>query len=322
MFDTYAFVTLILYIRLRATRASKIDSPSDPLRSKRKLVIVKGGGSALTVKSTYETLQQNNLDSLAIQINACKRDDPLLDIIIIHGAGSFGHFDARQYALKTGGYLTSWKEGFSRTRRSVCRLTGHVIDAFVNYGVDAVAVEMFPSTTAMPHKILDVGNLDSVRNLLDRGFTPVLHGDAVLWAPDISDVKRCTILSGDTIMEYLCEVLKPDAAVFLTDVAGVYDRAPLPGSQARLLSRIEVDNNGMIVNMKLPETTIQAHDVTGGILGKIQSASLIASTGCPVYICQIASAHAAQALAGNAPSRGTTITITSTHSNVESNQIQ
>lgn len=39
-------------------------------------------------------------------------------------------------------------------------------------------------------------SLDSVKNLIQNGFVPVLHGDCVL-----DHAKGCAILSGDTIIQ-------------------------------------------------------------------------------------------------------------------------
>ena len=88
----------------------------------KRLVIVKGGGSALTVKDQYETAAVDVIDKTAQQVaenlklhpdlggyfNRCLSlsslfDDKLLlwmwgllGLVFVHGAGSFGHFDARK----------------------------------------------------------------------------------------------------------------------------------------------------------------------------------------------------------------------------------
>lgn len=57
--------------------------------------------------------------------------------------------------------------------------------------------------------------MSTVVKALDSGFVPVLHGDAVL---DTS--QGCTILSGDVIIRYLAEELKPEFVVFLVSYIG------------------------------------------------------------------------------------------------------
>lgn len=72
-------------------------------------------------------------------------------------------------------------------------------------------------------------NVQGVKALLTAGFTPVLHGDAVL-----DDRLGCTILSGDTVVARLAEALRPECVVFLTNVDGIYDRPPEQEGASRI----------------------------------------------------------------------------------------
>jgi isopentenyl phosphate kinase len=57
-----------------------------------------------------------------------------------------------------------------------------VVSRLVRASVPAVGVSLFPSVVTASRR-LEVslpGVLDEVAALLDRGFVPVLHGDAVL----------------------------------------------------------------------------------------------------------------------------------------------
>jgi Amino acid kinase family len=102
-------------------------------------------------------------------------------------------------------------------------------------------------------------------------------------------------------------------AVFLTDVPGVYDRPPSRDG-AKLIRKIFVTDEGKV---QVPETDQLTHDVTGGILAKLevsqrafnswssrltyiylhrlrpsiitQSAAAMARTGATVYIVQAGS---------------------------------
>ena len=48
-----------------------------------------------------------------------------------------------------------------------------------------------------------------------------MHGDCV-----VDERDGCGILSGDALLEALCLALRPELAVFLTDVPGVFSRPP------------------------------------------------------------------------------------------------
>jgi len=118
--------------------------------------------------------------------------------------------------------------------------------------------------------------LDQIKGLLDLGFVPVIHGDAV-----IDTIQGCAILSGDVIMKYLCQELKPVYCTFLTDVEGVYDKPPSEGGS--ILMEILVDKQG---NINFPKTVSAQHDVTGGMKAKIENAIEIAQMGIDIFIAK------------------------------------
>lgn len=131
------------------------------------------------------------------------------------------------------------------------KLNRSVVEVLISKGVPAVAVDPFPSTRtlrrtsgggAAVQSILDAthssgvshpGILDAIRDLLEVGLVPVLHGDVVL-----DSSQNCSILSGDSIISWLSHCFHTDRGayddlrvIFLTDVAGVFDKAPhLPGA--------------------------------------------------------------------------------------------
>lgn len=73
--------------------------------------LVKLGGAAITAKSRLETLQPEVLASVC----ACLATQSSL--VVVHGAGSFGHHQASNYAVAKG--LAASKEGtkgFALTR--------------------------------------------------------------------------------------------------------------------------------------------------------------------------------------------------------------
>merc|ERR1712070_917314 len=79
-------------------------------RSGRPTVIVKLGGSAITVKSQRHQLESTALHATAAQIhNAIEQG---IDVILIHGAGSFGHFEAKEFSISKGDAHEQWRLGF------------------------------------------------------------------------------------------------------------------------------------------------------------------------------------------------------------------
>ena len=262
-------------------------------------VLVKFGGSAVTVKASFEKLNEASLASAAAAVASGGRK-----AVLIHGAGSFGHFQARKHSVSKGTAAPgfSWR-GFGLTRASVCKLNGHVVNALLEAGVAAVGMPPFPTWVTRGKGVVapaaTSAGLDRVRAALAAGLTPVLHGDAVL-----DELQGCSILSGDTLMVLLARELSPNLAVFLTDVAGVYDSPPSQAG-ATLLRRIRVSPDGQMSfesgNGSTVETSTAAHDVTGGLEAKLEAAAQIARAGTPVVIVEAGTSHAEAALRGEVP---------------------
>ena len=219
------------------------------------LVLVKVGGSALTDKAGVEVLRTCELRETARQV--ARAVGTGVRLVVVHGAGSFGHTQARRFGVKAGFFCEEGVGGgaavmgegvvavaqggadgaqqeagrmqmqsgnpafgFADTRRSVTRLNHYVVEALINEGVAAVGVSPFP-TWKTDKGLLVSDKAEEVAELLRLGFVPVLHGDAVL-----DRTSGCTILSGDKVMERLADLLQPSIVGFITDVPGVYDRPP------------------------------------------------------------------------------------------------
>lgn len=202
-------------------------------------LIVKFGGSAITEKAVFESLKRDVLLSSARGVQRAF-DSGIWDrIVVVHGAGkiqvspqvlqrpvlichtagSFGHFQAKQHALKNGRSsqsddstpsLTSWRTGLSLTRQSVQKLNLEVLAAHVATGLPAVAVSPFPTAitghvanSVQPHinpnrsAVKQPGVLNHLLDLADSGLVPIIHGDIVL-----DDSQTCAVLGGDHIISW------------------------------------------------------------------------------------------------------------------------
>uniref|UniRef100_M0ZSX9 Aspartate/glutamate/uridylate kinase family protein n=1 Tax=Solanum tuberosum TaxID=4113 RepID=M0ZSX9_SOLTU len=129
--------------------------------SKRLRCIVKLGGAAITCKNKLETIDEENLKEVSSQIRQAfvpestsanvigmdwsKRsgqsevptfindlcDQPVADsesFIVVHGAGSFGHFQASKSGVHKGGLSRPLvKAGFVATRISVTSLNLEIV---------------------------------------------------------------------------------------------------------------------------------------------------------------------------------------------------
>jgi len=83
-------------------------------------IVVKLGGSAITIKAQLETLKEETLEATVQHIAAASRSG--VRLAVLHGAGSFGHFQAKRYGISNGNGHLQWALGFADTRRAVTRL--------------------------------------------------------------------------------------------------------------------------------------------------------------------------------------------------------
>eukprot|EP00929_Paragymnodinium_shiwhaense_P068314 TRINITY_DN3432_c0_g2_i1.p1 TRINITY_DN3432_c0_g2~~TRINITY_DN3432_c0_g2_i1.p1 ORF type:complete len:311 (-),score=73.54 TRINITY_DN3432_c0_g2_i1:385-1317(-) len=273
-------------------------------------VVVKIGGSACTIKSSFETLNEPALHAVCDQLAAATQAGR--SVAIVHGAGSFGHKQAREYGISKGadgnggggaGLLPGNKaEGFAKTRLSVTTLNKHVVTALIDRGVPAVTISPFPFIGTVGKKLKDglsSGTVDAVQAMLDRGLVPVVHGDAVL-----DDAQGCAILSGDIWMVEMPRTLKARRAVFVTDVDGVFTKPPTEEG-AQLIPEILVDPESGEFSLPGVEMSCDTkHDVTGGLKEKLRCAADVlkeAPSVEAVYIVRAGSEAAAQAIRGDTP---------------------
>ncbi|XP_025094761.1 isopentenyl phosphate kinase-like [Pomacea canaliculata] len=242
-------------------------------------LIVKFGGAAITDKSSLETLKPDQLDYGASIIEECYKLGQT--VVVVHGAGSFGHHHASKYNINQGFFQGESHLGFCLTRQSVTKLNKHIVDSLISRNVPAVACSPFP-TWQTDKKAVVAWPKEVIQNVLTSRLVPVFHGDCVLDA-----AQGCCILSGDLIIKTLCENFNVKRVVFLTDVYGVYDRPPC-SQGAKLLQQISTFADGIIEEHI--HTSNISQDVTGGMLNKLQAACSIVrmSRGkTRTFICKI-----------------------------------
>lgn len=264
------------------------------------VIILKIGGSSITNKAKEETLDLESLNWFAKLISKSV-DESLLaaktssaihstrstkpKLIVVHGAGSFGHHSAKRYGLRCGKSalldeiggqsspvnvdVQSQMEGLSKTRQQVQKLNSAIVGALIDQGVNAVGISpgmSIPNIRAHGATKRN-GNADSsyggmqllcqsIHQSLDAGLVPVVHGDACL----LYDNKRAGILGGDTLVEGIANLwnesvnTKDNASthviskvVFITDVAGVFTSDPKSNKNAILIRHLNVDcTNGEV----------------------------------------------------------------------------
>jgi len=250
------------------------------ITSKMARVIVKLGGGLITDKTEYKQVRQDRVDAVSAVIRELRNFGH--SVIIVHGAGSFGHLEARKWRLSEGFDFDISEEqelAVTRVRSDMDDLNEHVMGSLRSFGVECEVLP--PRYWATGVGVDFQGDLGSFsRNPTEP--VPITFGDVVA-TPDHT---RFGILSGDHIMVRLGSEI-PDVSVcifLLGDVDGLMDRPP-DESGATLLTTWRVDEG--FSDSHNPDV-----DVTGGIMLKAKCASLIARRVEHVWL-----------LNGNAPER-------------------
>ncbi|EGC35304.1 hypothetical protein DICPUDRAFT_152394 [Dictyostelium purpureum] len=257
------------------------------------IVVIKFGGAYITKKSQLRTINKENLDNLIYIVTNLSKIHKK-KVILIHGAGSFGHSEAKQYNVHLGDptplqsinseAISSLTEGMLKTRESVTFLLEIVKSELVKHGLNVFTMSPFSSwKTKNNGKTVVTHNIDNIKFLLDNFPTaiPILHGDVCL-----DEDSKCSILSGDVIIKEICFNLKVQKCIFVTDVYGVYDSSP-SNPNSKLINFLQVSNinnnnttnhNNNNNNNNNIDTNINNinDDVTGGMKAKLESAFEIA----------------------------------------------
>ncbi|BAW30997.1 isopentenyl phosphate kinase [Methanothermobacter sp. MT-2] len=232
------------------------------------MIMLKIGGSVITDKSAPKpTLNHENLKRIAKEIS----DSLPPSLIIVHGAGSFGHPLAKKYRIGTP---TTKRElprkmmGFSIIQRWVKLLNIRVCDALRKENIPVVSIQPSSFIIAFNGRIKHA-DPRIIISYLEKGFIPVTYGDVVL---DANKELKMSVLSGDQIIKYLGETLKPEKVILGTDVDGVFDKDPKKYPDAKLIKKIKSPKDIEI-------ETRTSRDVTGEMIGKIKELLLLAEKG-------------------------------------------
>jgi isopentenyl phosphate kinase len=218
------------------------------------MILVKLGGSVITDKRRYRTFDQANVKRLAKEIVRSN-----MPMIIVHGAGSFGHVLAKKYHLKDGYRERGQIKGLAKVSLDVRDLNLRVMGALQTAGLNCVSIPPSACCLMEDGKLVSF-DMEVMHRYLDLGIVPVTFGDVVL-----DRKKGFGICSGDQLMARLADEFDPERIIFCADVDGIFTSDPHLHKEARMIE--EVDRS---VLSRLPRSE-RCADVTGSIYGKIES---------------------------------------------------
>lgn len=237
-------------------------------------VVVKLGGGLITDKASLTTLRASLLKRLAEEIAAAVNAG--IHVLVVHGAGSFGHLRAKAWALAEGRSDVQGNDGCANqdeavemVRADMLALSKHVASALHDAGVS--------TSRHPPHRWANgVGPTFSgnVAPLQPGTTVPVTWGDVV----PVPGHASFGILSGDDVV-HRCAVELPNISrvVFAMGGAdGVLRRPPHEATEEDLITEWRDDS------------VFEGHhaaemDVTGGIGLKVERARSIAQHGVETF---------------------------------------
>lgn len=220
-----------------------------------RLVFVKLGGSLITDKRREATPRRAVIRRLARELAAALRATPSLRVLLGHGSGSFGHWEANKYNTPTGVHTPEQWHGFAQVSAAAARLNRIVTDAFLDAGVPVLSLQ--PSSAALAEAGTIVAlNADPLRRALDRDLVPLIFGDVAF-----DREQGGTILSTETLFVHLAEALTPARILLLGNAPGVLDdrRQVIPCITPAVYPHVSQYLSGS-----------RSTDVTGGMADKVR----------------------------------------------------
>ena len=220
------------------------------------LIILKLGGSAITYKN-----KNKPAPNLKVILNAAKeikqaKDEKDFQLIVVHGAGPYGHKFVSDFGIANG--ITNEKdvEGFVQTHHSMEDLNKIISDTFKNAGLLGFPLQPSACIIQKNKKIISF-DLNIIKALLEmnKDIIPILYGDMV-----IDTELRASVVSGDAIISYLAKELQVDNVIFGADVDGIFDADPKKHKNAKHIPEINKDNVETILSKVSGSNEI---DVTG-----------------------------------------------------------
>lgn len=223
--------------------------------AKNQTIILKLGGSVITKKTgSKPQIKKAAVRQIAKELKLFTQRFPKAKIILLHGAGSFGHPLVYKHKLLEKPLAGPQFLGFSETVCSMRYMANFLTEIFVSNKLPVLPVQ----TSAT--------NLSSIRQLkqyLDAGFIPLLGGDMGLLKKN-----RAIVVSADKLAVLFAKAFCNSKIIFATDVDGIFEKFPpeknkLPFS---LLYREKLKNILERMNQQK-----NRYDVTGAMAGKLKT---------------------------------------------------
>ena len=234
-------------------------------------VVIKLGGGLITDKSSMKKFNRKAVDEVVDSL--CSVSDLGASIVLVHGAGSYGHLLAKEYEIASGLKLDKEVEQWAAVeeiRSDMRELNALIIGRMNERGLECSFHP--PSDWATGTGADFSGDVSHFERGADEPI-PITFGDVV----DTDDETKFGILSGDDLMMRLSTECDATHCIFLI------------GDSDGVLTGPPGEDGSVLITQLGPETTVYGKhnseiDVTGGIGLKIERSLEIAKLVQEVWI--------------------------------------
>lgn len=225
-------------------------------------MLLKLGGSVITDKAQPFTARIEVIERLAREVkNALDERGDDLQLIIGHGAGSFGHPLAEKYQTHKGDIAADSWLGFAEVAAAVAELNHIVVTALRAAGVPAIRFQPSASTRTRGEQLMYF-ETHPLKEVLRHGLVPVVFGDV-----SVDANQGMSIVSTETLFDNLARELTPSRIILVGQVDGVYNADPATNPDAELIEDIDRVNWGTVEAVL---GSSAGADVTGGMYTKVR----------------------------------------------------
>ena len=214
--------------------------------------LIKLGGSVVTEKEVEERVDYLSLNHIAEELSEYQDKK----IVLVHGAGGFGHPVAKKYKIHLGYQGENQRIGFCFTHFSMVTLNKEIVKILLQHSIPAISVPTY-LLARMENKRLIRLDKEPLVKILKEKMVPVIYGDVAF-----DEKLRWSICSGDQIIRYIAMEFDVGGVILCSDVDGVFSDDPKNNPEAEFYREIKsLENLNLGIGFQ--------NDITGGMYGKL-----------------------------------------------------
>jgi len=226
-------------------------------------IILKLGGSIITEKmSNRPQIRERVIGQLAKELKLFIQHFPKTQIVLLHGAGSFGHPLVYRYKLLERPLAGPQLLGFTKTICSMRHMANLLTTVFQSAKLPVLPIQA-SAVLNEKNNTMALSNIHELKQILNTGFIPLLGGDMGL-----TKKNQAIVVSADKLAVLLAKAFPVSRIIFATDVNGVFDKFP-PLNNAQPFLLLHKKNLKDIVEKMDKRKT--RYDMTGGMAGKLRT---------------------------------------------------